>query len=196
MQAYENVTRILSILAPLADRALHYGGRIQFFSSHPECRSILGLGPEPTTPNPNRSINLMSLFSNIANAEHTFAGWVAAQYAKFYKAEPKIEQIADTVFEYVIPGLQIILAAEGGPAAAAVVNSIATEAQKTLLVVSALIHDFGPNPTASSMLTAVQANLTNLLTAGHITNPTSVAKLQKVVNTVGVIATSFATPAA
>jgi hypothetical protein len=119
-----------------------------------------------------------------------FGGWVAKEWTKVFNAAPTIEAVADTVFKYVVPALQIILAAVA-PEDAAIVAPIITEVQKDVSVVSGLIFDFGANPTAASMVAAIETDLTDLLTAGHIKDTALTAKLQLVINTVGSLATAL-----
>jgi len=123
-----------------------------------------------------------------------FGGWVAKEWAKVYSAAPKIEQVADTVFKYVVPALQIILTSLA-PEDAAVVGPIFAEIQKDVSVASGIIFDFGATPTAGSLVSAIEKDLTDLLAAGHIKDQALVAKVQLVVNTVGSLASALA-PAA
>lgn len=129
----------------------------------------------------------MSIFSKIASAEHTFAAWVENEWTKLFNAAPEIERIADTVLKYAVPAISIIVGAEAGAPAGAAVSAIGAEAQKDLIAASGLIYDFGATPTAASVISGVQNNLAGLLTAGHVTNTTSVANVTKVVNTLGAL---------
>lgn len=131
------------------------------------------------------------MLDKLKSFAHTFTSWVAKEYAKLYAAEPKIEAVADAVFKYAIPALQILVAAEAGAPAAAIVGQVASEAQASLHAASALIYDFGATPTAASMVAGVQNNLQNLLTAGHITNSGSVAIANKVVSSLGALVTAL-----
>lgn len=127
----------------------------------------------------------MSVFGN-------FKAWAESEWTKIFNAAPKIEQIADTVLKYAVPAISIIVGAEAGAPAGAVVASVGAEAQKDLLAASGLINDFGATPTAASIVTGVQSSLSDLLTAGHITNATSVGNVTKVVSTLGALATALA----
>jgi len=133
----------------------------------------------------------MSIFSKIANAEHTFAAWVEKELAKLLGAAPKIEAVADTILKYVGPALQTIVTAEAGSAAGAAVGKVIAEAQSDLMAVSGLVYDFGAQPSTASVVSAVQSNLAALLTAGHITNATSVATVTKVASELGALATAL-----
>ena len=128
----------------------------------------------------------MSLLSALKG----FGGWVAAEWTKIFNAAPAIEKVADAVFSYVVPALQIILSALA-PEDAVIVGPILAEIQKSVTVVSGLIFDFGANPTTSNMVSAIEKDLTGLLAAGHIKDPALVAKVQLVVNTVGSLATAL-----
>ena len=123
-----------------------------------------------------------------------FGGWVAKEWTKVFNAAPKIEQIADTVFKYVVPALQIILTGLA-PEDAAIVAPILQEVQKDVSVASGIIFDFGATPTAQGLVAAIEKDLNDLLAAGHIKDQALVAKVQLVVNTVGSLATALGNPA-
>lgn len=136
--------------------------------------------------------SISAIISKIEGVEHTFMGWVAKEYAKLYKSEPTIEKVVDMTIDYAEPALVIILGMAGASAAVPEVTAIITEAQADLKVVSALIYDFGPSPKAADIAKAVEDNLASLATAGHIKDPVTVAKLQLIIKTVGVLATAIA----
>ncbi len=126
----------------------------------------------------------------------SFTIWCKMEWTKVFNAAPKVEAIADTVLKYAVPAISIIVGAEAGQPAGALVAQIGAEAQRDLTAVSGLVYDFGATPTAASMVTGVQNNLQGLLTAGHITNTTSVTNVTKVVSTLSDLATHLSTPAA
>lgn len=133
----------------------------------------------------------MSFFSTLKNYAHTFTAWVAKEYTKLYAAEPTIAAVADSVFKYTIPALQILVGMEAGAPAANVVGTIAAEAQSSLHAASALIYDFGPSPTVTSIVKGVQDNIGTLLTAGHVTNPASVDAANKIVNSLAALVSTL-----
>ena len=128
----------------------------------------------------------MSLISALKG----FGGWVAKEWTKLFAAAPAIEHIADTVFMYVVPALQIILGAVA-PEDAVIVAPILKEIQKSVTVVSGLIFDFGASPTTANMVAAIEKDLTDLLAAGHIKDAALVSKIQLIVNTIGSLATAL-----
>lgn len=119
-----------------------------------------------------------------------FGGWVAKTWQKIFATAPTIEHVADTVFAYVVPALQIVLGMVA-PEEVAVVTPIITEIQKSVSVVSGLIYDFGASPTAANMVSVIEKDLADLLAAGHIKDQALVAKIEGIVNTVGSLATSL-----
>jgi len=137
----------------------------------------------------------MSFFSKIAGLEHTTMAWIEKTLTEIEGKAPAIENIIDTGIKYITPVLQIAASAAGDSAVASIIGSVSTEAQKDLTVASALVTDFGPTPTAASAFAAVQANLSALLTAGHVTSTKSVAAVTKAVGEVGAIATAVSTAA-
>ena len=68
------------------------------------------------------------------------------------------------------------------------IDTIVEEAVTDLNRASALVYDFGPSPTASSIFAAVQTNLAALETAGHVTNPATIAKVKLIINAIGTVA--------
>ena len=124
----------------------------------------------------------MSILSGIANAEHTFIAWCDKEWAIFLKAEPQLEQIADTTLKYVAGALQIAASIEASNPAIAEISKVINTAQTGITAASGLIADFGATPTASGILSAVASDLSELLAAAHITNAKSVAAVTKAVN--------------
>ena len=137
----------------------------------------------------------MSFFSGIISAEHTFAAWAEKQLAKLYTSAPAIEKIASTVLTYVGPVLKIVVTAEAGAPAGAIVSNVIEQAQSDLVVAGSLIYDFGATPSAATLIGSVASNLNGLLTAGHITNATSVANVTTAVNNLNAL-TQAIVPAA
>ncbi len=136
--------------------------------------------------------SISAIIAKIEGAEHTFVGWAVKEYAKLYKAEPAIEQTVDEVVPYAQSAIVIVMEMAGAGAAVPEVTAIITEVQRDLKVMSALIHDFGPTPTAASIAQGVKDNLASLAAAGHIKDPITLAKLQLIIKTVGVLATAIA----
>ncbi len=133
-------------------------------------------------------MNLKSIF---VNAEHSFVGFAEKEYMKLYNAAPKVEHIADVAFKYCLPAISLIVSAEFGAPAGAVVASVGAEAQKDLIAASGLLYDFGPNPSAGNMISGVSSNLAGLLADGHITNKDSVAKVTGVINNLSLLSTAI-----
>jgi hypothetical protein len=126
----------------------------------------------------------MSIFSGIASADHTFVAWAEKELTKVEKAAPTIEKVVDTGIAYLTPVLNIALAATGAGAVVPEVDEVISEAQKDLMVVSSVIYDFGPTPTAASMFASIKTNLQGLLSAGHIKSATGTAAVNKAIGEV------------
>ena len=119
-----------------------------------------------------------------------FGGWVAKEWQKIFGGTKTLVQIADAVFAYVVPALNIILGMVA-PEEAVIVAPILAEIQKSVTVVSGLIFDFGANPTTVSMVQAIEKDLGDLLAAGHIKDAALIAKIQGIVQTIGTLATAL-----
>ena len=133
----------------------------------------------------------MSIFSGIEHIEHTFASWAEKELSKLYGQAPKIEQVASSILTYVGPALQTVVTLEAGAPAGSAVGKVVQEAQSALTAASGLVYDFGANPTIGSIIASVKTNLSALLTAGHVTNPTSIAGLNQVIGELGTLATAM-----
>jgi hypothetical protein len=133
----------------------------------------------------------MSIFTGIQNIEHTFAGWAEKELAKLYGEAPKIEQVAGTILTYAGPALQTVVTLEAGAPAGAIVGKVIQDAQADLTAASGLIYDFGATPTIGSIIASVKTNLSALLAAGHVSNPTSVAGVNQVIGELDTLATTI-----
>jgi hypothetical protein len=132
--------------------------------------------------------SIKAVISDIEGSEKTFVSFLVKEYAEFYKNEPTLIQTVDTVVSYTEDGLAIVLPLAGEGALAGPIDAIVEEAVTDLNRASALVYDFGPSPTAASIFAAVQSNLVALETAGHITNPATIAKLKLIINAIGTVA--------
>jgi hypothetical protein len=122
---------------------------------------------------------------------HTFGAWAEKELAALVGKAPAIEQVAASVLKYAGPALQTVVTAEAGAPAGALVGKSIADAQAGLTAASGLIYDFGATPSIASVVSSVENNLGALLTAGHITNPNSVATVTKVVTELGSLSTAL-----
>jgi hypothetical protein len=101
----------------------------------------------------------MSIFSGIANAEHTFVAWLENELAIIEKDAPKIEAYVENGATYAVATLKIVLAqVEPGSAAA---NAITLAIQK-ILTASAVVFDAGASPTVATLFQDVVSNLSGI----------------------------------
>jgi len=101
------------------------------------------------------------------------------------------EKTASTTLALVGPLTEEIVALSAGEPAAAEVQSIITEVQSDLALVSGVVSGATPasaSPslisTATNSLNSVKSNLSGLLAAGHIKDPAKVAQVTGLVNTI------------
>jgi hypothetical protein len=133
----------------------------------------------------------MGFFTNIENAEHSFASWAEKTLLKLEGSAPTIEKIADTVLTYAGPALQTVVTLEAGAPAGALVAKIVGTAQSDLTAASGLIADFGATPSVTSVLGSVTSNLGSLLTATGVKDPKSVAAVNKVITELNVLSAAI-----
>lgn len=133
----------------------------------------------------------MSFISVIEGEAKTFASWAEKELGKLEKDAPAIEKVADTTLQYVGGAATILAGLEGGPAASAVVKSAVSGIQTGVVALNGLITDFGATPTAASIATSLATNASALLTAGHVTNPTSVAAATGIINNLTALANAL-----
>jgi hypothetical protein len=132
--------------------------------------------------------SIKAVVSDIEGAGKTFVSYLVKEYAEFYKIEPTLIQTVDATVSYVEDGLTIVLPLAGAGTLAGPIDAIVEEAVTDLNRASALVYDFGPSPTAASIFAATQSNLSALETAGHITDPATIAKVKLIINAVGTVA--------
>jgi hypothetical protein len=136
-----------------------------------------------------------SIFTDVANAEHSTAAWLEKTVMEIEGKAPQIDKVIDTTLEYVGLVLQTGLDAMGNVPGATLVGTVVTKARTALSVASALVTDLGPTPTAASAFADVQANLSAVLGAAQVTNKTTVAAVTKAVSEIGVLGAAVSTAA-
>jgi len=136
----------------------------------------------------------MSFLIELKNAEHTFCNWAKNEVTKILGEAPTFLQIADTTLAYAGPVLVTLLQPIAGSAVSGEVQSVISESIQDITVVRAVITDAGPTPSAASMIASIQNNLAAALTAGHITNPASVALVNKVLKEFAALLANFPQP--
>lgn len=134
----------------------------------------------------------MSFIDNLKKWEHSFTAWASAEWTKIYNEAPKIEHAADTALKYAIPATGLIVQQLGTAPEAAKAVSVLTEAQKDMQAASGLIYDFGANPSAGSILSGVQSNLSGLLQDAHVKDTSTIDRITKVIGAVAPIAEALA----
>ncbi len=130
----------------------------------------------------------MSIFSAIANAEHTFVAWFEKEIAAIKKVAPSLEQSADAAFKYASAILGIIAAQVPSGSEA---DKILQEILSDIKVASAVVYDAGAHASVGGLVQTIVDNLGSLLKAGHITNAGSVATVTKVINTLAALVSAF-----
>lgn len=108
---------------------------------------------------------------------------------------PKFVDVADTVLTFVGPVLETAFTIEAGSAAGAAVTAVISKAQRDLAAAGALISTIGPTPSVKGVIAGVQSNLAGLLTSSQISDPTSVANINLVLNELAALANAFPAPA-
>jgi hypothetical protein len=97
---------------------------------------------------------------------------------------PKWENTARATLTIVAPLTETIVGLVAGEPAAAAVGAIINVVQSDLGVAATVIGQADATPTLDGALSAITTNLQALLTAGHISNPTTQTKVTAIVNTI------------
>lgn len=129
----------------------------------------------------------MSLFSKIEGEVKTIAHDAEAILQKLFIAEPKIEAITITTISAVAPIVVAIAAVTGNEPEAAAITAIVTVVKSDLATVQLVLNAAGAgtaNVTVKSTLTAINSNLAQLLTAGMVKNPATLATITKDVQSI------------
>jgi hypothetical protein len=120
---------------------------------------------------------------------------ILAEIEKAFKdifGSNKWEQTASVTLTFVGPLLTTIISLTAGEPAAAMVSNVLAKVQTGLQTASKVLADVASGnatsatavATLSTTLTTVQTDLQSLLKAGQIKNPTTVASVTGVVNTI------------
>ena len=142
-------------------------------------------------------MSIKTFIADLKGAEHTFVAYFEKTAIAVEKAAPGVERVIAACLGYATPMLDLALAAvPGGAAAIPEATAIVQEAKDALTVASSVVYDAGPTPTGASLFTSVATNLNGLLTASHVTNPASVAAVNKVVANITAVAGAIETAAA
>lgn len=126
-------------------------------------------------------MSFKSFLTKIEGEAKSTVAWVEKALTEIEGNAPAIERLVDASLNYIGPVLQLGLGALGQTALAAEVGPVIAKAQNMLLAASATITDFGPSPTAVSAFKSVAANLSELLAAGQVKNPQTVATFTKAI---------------
>ena len=130
----------------------------------------------------------MSIFSNIANAAHTFVSWFEKELSKVEAAAPTIEQSVEKGATYGVAVLKIVASqVTAGSPAAGIINTAIGD----LLTASAVVFDAGAHPTVATLFQDIVTNLGGLETATGVKNPSTVATVGKVISTIAAIASAL-----
>jgi hypothetical protein len=137
--------------------------------------------PAPTKENP------LSLIGTIEKGVKTFASDFEKVYVKLFQAEPAIETTVVGVIGVVAPLVVAVVASTGNEPEALAIAGIISVVKSDLAVVQTTLNAAGAgtaNASVKSTLTAIDANLASLLTAGMIKNPATLATVTKDVNSI------------
>jgi hypothetical protein len=117
----------------------------------------------------------------------SFLSKVEAEFKKLFGETPSILQKAQSAIAFAAPIIQLVVA-ETDPKDAATVGNIIGSVKSDISTASAVITDaHGGTPDATALqtvgasLSAVNSNLSALLSAGHIKNTSTQAKITAIV---------------
>lgn len=123
----------------------------------------------------------MDVLKAIENAAHTAARWFLNAVKKTGQIIASAQPIADRVFPWVKLTVDGILVSEGQGAITAEANAVMDEIDRDLDVAAAALHDVGPTPKVTTLLSATASNIDALIAAGHVKNPANISLVKNVV---------------
>ena len=121
------------------------------------------------------------ILNAIKSAAKTTAKWFYGVLVKAQKDAPAVQAIADRIHPWAKMVVDGVLVAEGGGAITPEANLIMDEINKDIDVACTALFDVGPTPTVVTFFQSLGANITGLITAGHVKNPANVTLIQNVV---------------
>lgn len=105
-------------------------------------------------------------------------------FKKLFGTEPKLAQTVTATIAVCAPLVETIVVLTASEADAVAVQNVVEQVQADFTAITALVQTSGPTPTLLGVLNAVQVNLGQLLTAGDIKDPVTLAKVTTVVDSV------------
>jgi hypothetical protein len=124
---------------------------------------------------------------------HTFGSWAEKELGKLFTEAPKIEEVTDTVLQYVGGAASIIASLEGGPTASTLVTKAVSTIQTGVTALNGLVSDFGANPTVASIANSLATNASSLLAAAQVKNPASITAANSIVTNLTNLAKALTT---
>lgn len=111
--------------------------------------------------------------------EHTVTSWVAKEFQAFHNAEPSLIAISDRVFPYAKSAIQIALGLAGQTVLSAEAGTLLDSIHAKIDTASALLYDFGANPTVQSAVTKIQNDIASVESVAGIKSTAAQAALAK-----------------
>lgn len=126
----------------------------------------------------------------------SFASKFENELEKLWNKAPSLETVALTTLTFVGPILETVFTIEGGSAVGNAVTTAINVAEQDLTAAKALITAIGPTVSVQSLISGVISDLSGLLKAAKVTNPTSVSNVTLVVSELNALVAALSTPTA
>ncbi len=113
----------------------------------------------------------------------SFFARVKAELKRLFVHAPSWEASAAATLTYLAPMVETVVTLTD-PAAAPLVTAIIQRVQSAMAAAAVVMKDAGPTPTLVTYLNAVNADLTQVLSAAQVKDPATLAKITALVGTV------------
>ncbi len=137
----------------------------------------------------------MSFAGFITDIE-SFASKFEQELAKLWGKAPTIAATASTVLQFAAPLVETAITIEAGAAAGAAATVVLNTVEQKLVAAQGLITAIGVTPTLTNVISGVQSDLTDLLSAGGIKDASSVTNVKLVLNELTALLNSLPKPVA
>lgn len=182
----EAVPQPLQNLDPTRPTGTIVGGFVETLRQTYTCNGVPVRKPAPVAqpvaePKKGIPMNLKSLITGIASAAHTFVGYIGKALGVVGKYEPQIADVLSASMKYVEPLAVDIVSAEYGAGAGAAADTAIKELLLDTTSLKSLIYDWQNSPGIAAKIGALASDFSSAIALGHIKNPDSIAKANRIV---------------
>lgn len=126
---------------------------------------------------------MANIQTGVAATKVSFFARVKTELKLLFVHTPGWEASAAATLTYLAPMVETVVTL-ADPAVAPLVTAIIQRVQSAMAAAAVVMKDAGPTPTLVTYLNAVNVDLSQVLSAAHVSDPATLAKITALVSTV------------